>query len=361
MPSEALLFRLKFFSGFKNIWTNTKNILNYRNFIRRFLYLFGIGVVLVLLASCSDDGQEPRPQNVYDVDSEFESYVQEFIQEGAQRGEQIDFSDTGLSVAFSDFPLNGAAGLCTFTTHSIVIDKENWFRFSDRFRSYLLFHELGHCELDRLHKNDLFADGTWKSMMRGDPFQGNTIRIPVPYYGFRKSYYIDELFNPNTPSPDWSSRTFSFARTTQDTVIDQIQDVNKFTQFYSDISDNYEVEINFEFPTSESVRTRLEWGQNGENYYAYFIPLWGYIIGVTLEGLDNGLYYSGAVNQVNGQPINQITIRNQGGFDQIFINEKFIFHIDPSPLDYVKFSAMNGNQPFNSLEVNSVAIRKLEN
>lgn len=332
-----------------------------RSLIGSWICIMSLGFMIAFSVSCSEDGSDPQPQEVYDVDPEFEPYVQEFIEEAAKRGEQIDFSDTGLSIAFSDFPLDRAAGLCSLGRHSVIIDKEDWFRFSDRFRSYLLFHELGHCELDRGHRNDQFNDGTWKSMMRGDPFQGNTIRIPVPYFGFRKPYFVDELFNPNTPSPEWSSRTFNYSRSTQDTILDLTQDVNKFTKFYSGIESNYEVEIDFNFPQSESVRTRLEWGRNGENYYAFFVPLWGYIIGVTINGLDNGLYYSSSVNQLNGQPINKITIRNQDGYDQIFINEQFIFHIDPAPLDFVKFSAMNGAQPFNSLEVNSVSIKRLDN
>ena len=155
-----------------------------------------------LFLSCTDAGNETdSPTAVYDVDPTFEPYVQKFIQEGAQRGQNIDFTDSGLRVQFSELALPNSAGFCRLGRYDVEIDKSNWYRFSEQFRSYLLFHELGHCVLNRIHKNDRFADDTWKSIMRGDPFTGIENRFPVAYYGFREEHYLDELFNSQTSDP----------------------------------------------------------------------------------------------------------------------------------------------------------------
>lgn len=315
---------------------------------------------IALILSCSEDSSGGAEGAVYDVDPVFEPYVREFIAEGGKRGHNIDFNDTGLKVEFSDFPLNGAAGLCTLRRHHVVIDKANWFRFSERFRAYLLFHELGHCELDRLHKNDQFSDQTWKSIMRGDPFNGIQNRLPVPYYGFRKDHYLDELFDTNTPAPSWGERKFAFQLSNPSVVTDTLFDINRFNQNYSNVTGNYEFDIRFDLIDDNSITTRLEWGALGENYYLEIFPGWGYTIGVNLEGLSNNLYYNNNINFVNDRKIDRITVRNHDGFDQIFINEEFIFHIDPSKLDYVKMTAMDGSQINNDFSIESYSLELFE-
>ena len=115
----------------------------------------------ILLVSCSGgDG-------LIDVDPEFQIFVDEFVEEAANRGIEIDFSDTGLSVQFSDFALNDLGGFCRLSSHMIEINKEDWFALSPSRRSQLLFHELGHCELRRGHTNDKLTDLSWISLMRG--------------------------------------------------------------------------------------------------------------------------------------------------------------------------------------------------
>ena len=54
----------------------------------------------------------------------------------------------------------------------------------------------------------------------------------------------------------------------------------------------------------------------------------GYFIGVHQENQDNGLFFSPNVSNINGAPLNKITIRRTGGFEKVFINEEFIYHID---------------------------------
>lgn len=323
--------------------------------------LFLLGMVFITV-TCADEGPiDNNPNVVYDVDPAFEEYVQEFIAEGAKRGKTISFDDSGLRIQFTEFPLDGAAGFCRLGRYDVEIDKANWFRFSERFRSYLLFHELGHCELDRLHRNDKFSDDTWKSILRGDPFKGIENRQPVAYFGFRKEYYIDELFDDTTPDPAWSRRTFNIDTEYNRTNVESQEDVGRINERYNDRSSNYEVELEFNLVIVDNTRTKLEWGVTGANYFIEIIPGWGFYIGVSAEGLDNYLFYSSNVNLVNGEVIGKVTLRNIDGIEQVFINDQFIFHIDAQAnLDYVRMTAMQDDQLSEDFVVSRYSISDID-
>jgi len=78
------------------------------------LILFGFLIVV----GCASDGEVLEEMGVIDIDLEF----QVFVDESAKRGQTIDFSDTGLTVQFSDLALDGANGRCFFASHRIEID-----------------------------------------------------------------------------------------------------------------------------------------------------------------------------------------------------------------------------------------------
>src|ERR1035437_9451238 len=71
----------------------------------------------------------------------------------------------------------------------------------------LIFHELGHGLLKRDHLNLTLENGDWKSIMCGGDKVG-TRSWNINYKGIRRNYYIDELFDENTPAPDFSSNMF---------------------------------------------------------------------------------------------------------------------------------------------------------
>ena len=298
----------------------------------------------LLCLSCGSD-ELIIPTGQYEVDPTFEPYVQEFIREGAQRGHNIDFSDTGLKIEFSQTAIEPAAGLCYLGRHHVVIDKVNWYRFSERFRTFLLFHELGHCELNRLHTNEQYLDGSWKSIMRGDPFVGVQNRIPVPYFGFRIEHYLDELFNPNIASPSWSNLKFDYVLDISKNNLFRFEGVDRVNEQISDNPSSYEIETIFELATAGNSRTKLEWIGNDLSYFIEIIPTWGYYLGVTLEGIDNFLFYDKNLTLHNGKPIEKITIRNHETFEQIFINDIFIYHIDGlTGINRFRIEAKDGNQ-----------------
>ena len=73
----------------------------------------------------------------------------------------------------------------------------------------LFFHELGHCILGRSHDNRLLPNEDPRSIM----VEGNIdlyTRCLYPIGGncedntYKRAYYLDELFNRQTPVPDWA-------------------------------------------------------------------------------------------------------------------------------------------------------------
>jgi len=64
--------------------------------------------------------------------------------------------------------------------NDIAIDREVWDRSNESSKEWLVYHELGHCVLDRSHRNDRFENGMWKSLMRGDLSPEESI-IPLCY------------------------------------------------------------------------------------------------------------------------------------------------------------------------------------
>lgn len=314
--------------------------------MKKILFLFGLFLVF---QNCNKNPDIGAESGVYQVDPAFEPYVQEFIAEGAKRGQTIDFTDSGLIVEFSDGSVGGASGFCYVGEHHVVIDKSEWTSLSENVRGFLLFHELGHCELDRGHTNLKFSNDVWRSIMRGGELEGFEIWIPVPFFGFRKEYLIDELFNENAPAPTWANQTFAFdevPEANKESVRIE-ENVSRINQRFNDLTGDYEFEIDFSLINDRANRTKLIWGNTTNHYYIEFFPetgfnVSGYFIGVHEASKDNGLFYSKNTININGEVVNKITVRREGGFEKVFLNEQFIFHIDEqaTPIQSVRMESI---------------------
>jgi len=116
--------------------------------------------------------------------------------------------------------------------HLITIQKSWWENVPDRDRERLLFHELGHCVLKRSHKNGLTDGREFLSIMQGNgtqsPFYQDRNQF-VNYSGFRKSYYVDELFDDNTSRPLWDNIRVKY---------DDLDTLDRENLFYDDFTDN---------------------------------------------------------------------------------------------------------------------------
>lgn len=169
-------------------------------------------ILILLLANCSEK-TEFTP--IYDVPDEFQSFIEAFEHEAALRGH--DISITNLIVKYDNTIPDPYCGACNSNSLDnniqkiISINPELNCWNSPEEEEALLFHELGHCILGREHDASLLPNGDPKSIMIPNDL---LLYAPCVYdidpgapcnERFKRSYYIDELFDVNTPVPDWGN------------------------------------------------------------------------------------------------------------------------------------------------------------
>lgn len=127
------------------------------------------------------------------IDPELQPYVDSFVEEAAKR--RISINTQHLTMTFKE--LKNKNGITYLTTKKIYIDpaSRGWINEPER----VVFHELSHLYLHRNHDDSTIGENNNypKSIMTNDG--GPYYRI----YSFRREYYVNELFDPNTPAPIW--------------------------------------------------------------------------------------------------------------------------------------------------------------
>jgi len=162
------------------------------------------------IVSCGDP-------NEYRVESEYAEYVKRFELEAAKRGKDFRLQTEGLIIESAKLK-NDQAGLCHYENPiRIEVDSIYWKKISavagaDMMKEDLIFHEMGHGILGRKHLNSTLENGDWKSMMCGGDKVDNR-PWNINYRRARRDYYVDELFNENTPAS-----AFSFTELIVDTT-----------------------------------------------------------------------------------------------------------------------------------------------
>ena len=172
--------------------------------MKKVLLLFFI----IAFAGCEKDDFEP----VYNVPEEFQPIIDTFIIEAKQRG--LNYNITNLIVTYDETLDISYCATCNDKSNAnaqkiIAINTTRCWN-NDLQKETLLFHELGHCFLGRDHDATVLPNGDPKSMMIKNNL---SIYSPCVYafgevdncnFVYKRTYYINELFNENTPIPDWA-------------------------------------------------------------------------------------------------------------------------------------------------------------
>lgn len=167
--------------------------------MKNFNYLY----LLLILSSCGKiagidlDFMKQKQKDASHLfgssDPYFDSYKTEFVNN--------HYIETGSSVGVSHVRINfvenietGAStvGLCYSwgSKREIVIKRSFWNSVSESYRKSLIFHELGHCALNRSHKDDTYM-GKQLSIM-------NTYTVSGNYFSLYKNALLNELHTQNT-------------------------------------------------------------------------------------------------------------------------------------------------------------------
>ena len=196
-----------------SVYCQHKDVTLNVTFIMKKLMLF---LLVVVVWACKETAQTTPVVPVAAVDErmkEVQDLLKKFADEGKARGVSVNTSVVRFQ--FDDLTKEGHWGYCYAAqdanfnfiidpskTNLIKFDSSAWRRMSSVEREWLLFHECGHCALGRKHENRTFSNGeSYSIMSAGD---AGVYGGQVNYSGFRRNFYLDELFNPRTPSPSWA-------------------------------------------------------------------------------------------------------------------------------------------------------------
>jgi hypothetical protein len=134
------------------------------------------------------------------IDPAFTSYVDDFVSDGAIVGYNVVIDD--LIIEFTNNLTQETLGQCQFgdeyNTPVITIDSQDWPNETDEYRKIVLYHELGHCQLNRQHVTTgtiLQSNCSATSIMY--PYIQDTTNM----YSENWNWYVKELFYPNTWDP----------------------------------------------------------------------------------------------------------------------------------------------------------------
>ena len=147
-----------------------------------------LSLCILTLAHCGDS-------DIYileeEVDEEIVGYFRSFAFEAALRGRTIDWDLERIATEFIDSETDAIGSCLTYDDGSnlITIDKTNWDISSDVEREFLIFHELGHCLLERSHTNTSNLRGVCASIMNS----GENICF-LNYNTNTRNDYLNELF-----------------------------------------------------------------------------------------------------------------------------------------------------------------------
>lgn len=130
-------------------------------------------LVSFLVVGC---GQKPQ----FSIEG-FEPYYDTFVT-------NTNIRTDNLIIRFSDLsdvsnPLGETVGECQWgTTPTVTIDPYYWNTLFENSRQELMDHELGHCILNRQHRNDLLTNGQPASIMNQFTFAGFVLDANSTYY-----------------------------------------------------------------------------------------------------------------------------------------------------------------------------------
>lgn len=125
------------------------------------------------------------------INPELEPYVTSFQQEGIKRGKYV--STEKLNIDFADIQSSkpNVVGLCYLISGKVEIDINWWLIASNAEKENLVYHELGHCLLNRDHC-EAPSNSSWYAISIMYP----SVLYDAYYAGSREEL-VDELFNPD--------------------------------------------------------------------------------------------------------------------------------------------------------------------
>ncbi len=152
----------------------------------KFITISSIFLISIISTSCEEE-------QVLVVDDTIQPYFDLFEEEGSVRGKTIDLAAANIQGIQTIIEEDNVSGQCVVNSSTgaktIRVNQAFWTTASALEKEFLIFHELGHCYLDRRHLDDTGASGNCNSMM----YSGNSV-CKMRYTNSTRTAYLDELF-----------------------------------------------------------------------------------------------------------------------------------------------------------------------
>ena len=229
-------------------------------------------LTIIILTGCSKD-----PHEDYDLTNKesanliFEPYFEQFKDEAEKRG--YDFRDYNIEFYLADINGESAVGIGNYTAKEIIIDRYywNWNQIDSNRKAFLVFHELGHAILKREHTNKRTESQECLSFMRD---RTHSDKCQLNYYSeLWKDIYFDELFDQNSPLPNWykNNQVYNFTYESKQLLFEDLDNDNKMSEIDidTDTISNFVLEVKFKNweSTSENAPYRnAKINLNGINF-----------------------------------------------------------------------------------------------
>lgn len=154
----------------------------------KYIYsLLFISIVSLLAWSCQPEEEPP-------IDPDLLPYIERFIFEANERDVNLTIDSLGITVQFENISDPSVIGRCrrddNGVNESIAVDPIYWKLATELEKEYVMFHELGHCVLNRSHTTESDPSNICLSIM--EPGTGEL--CTSNYNETTRAVLLDELF-----------------------------------------------------------------------------------------------------------------------------------------------------------------------
>jgi Zn-dependent peptidase ImmA (M78 family) len=142
--------------------------------------------MMLFVSNCTE-------QSDNEIDAELMIHFDTFVNEAAVRDLKISLDQIDLDAYVTNIETRGTLGQCksySDGSKQIIIDQPFWESASDIEREYVVFHELGHCLLNRSHDDSKDSNGNCQSIMQSGDGECNGL-----YNLQNRNSLLEELFS----------------------------------------------------------------------------------------------------------------------------------------------------------------------
>jgi len=149
-------------------------------------------LILIILFSGTSCQKDETVDNLLFIDSSLQEYFDRFVVEGALRNVTVDYDSSRVSGYIRLITAQNVIGQCAHDEtkpNTVIIDRVYWNTATDLEKEFVVFHELGHCVLDREHLDTSDSHGNCISIMTS-----GTGQCTINYTLSTRAKLLDELF-----------------------------------------------------------------------------------------------------------------------------------------------------------------------